>query len=429
MRAAIVLALMTLVTCDYKDHLNQFLHEFEELSKEHVYLEHVTNFTAITAMRVYVRIELENKIFHASLKPHVELFHPDLVVKNSNGQSSINIQEYLEGNLVDDPNSRVLVHIKDGVVTGTIQTSDLEKFFIEPSHRHVKEPHDFHMIVYKLSHVKFNFSNPDEESGHFCGHDSHAGEQGFSKDDFEFMLPKNDDYLEDGFEYTRKKRETETKNRCPLALVGDYRFFKEVNDGEEANAINYMISLIQHIDPLYRRQSLDPSKSEAYKNYGFSIRHIEVVTSPDEDDDTSSYKYYGDQGHNRGVSELLKSFAYGDWTTKYCLGHLFTNYDFSGGVLGLAYVASPSPSRVGGICTKTYRDSTGRNKHLNVGLTTVQNYGRTLLTSEIVFVTGKLLKGAGGSEVDFQFFCCSYRGEWQLPNLHILKIFWRVYIS
>ena len=388
-RLVAILFFITPAACSYKDYLNQYLHEFQELSKHHVYIEHVTNFTVITAMRVYVRIDLQDRVFHASLKPHVDLFHPDLVVKNSEGKSSINIHEYLEGSLLDDPGSRVLVHIKDGIVTGSIQTSDREKLFIEPSHRHVKEPHDFHMIAYKLSHVKFNFSKTEEADGHFCGHESHDGETEFSEEDFDFMLPKNDVPLEDGFEYTRKKRATEAKNRCPLALVADYKFYNEVNDGEEANAINYMIGLIQQIDPLYRRQSLDPDLSEAYKEYGFSIKHIEVVTDPDEEDDETSYKYYKDASYLRGVSDLLKNFAYGDWTTKYCLAHLFTSYDFSGGVLGLAYVASPSSSRVGGICTRTYRDSTGRTKHLNVGLTTVQNYGRTLLTSEVVFVTGQ----------------------------------------
>jgi len=402
MRRLLPLIFVTLVTCGYREHLSQFLHEFEELAKENIYFEHVSNVTVLSAMKIYVRINLQNNVFHAVLQPHTSLFHPDLVVRSQEAhgsvKSSINVEEYLEGILLDEPDSRVLIHIKDNIVTGTIQTADNEKYFIEPSHRHVKEPHDFHMIAYKLSDVKFNFTSPGDDNGHFCAHESHDKQQDFSDEDYDFMVPKNDKNAQsDGFEYSRKKRASEQKNRCPLALIGDYSFFLE-NNGDEANAFNYMIGLIQQIDVLYQKQSLDPDNSEYYRGYGFSIKHLEVVKSTGLTTDTSSYLYY-DTDYTPGVSDLLKNFAYGDWGD-YCLSHLFTNYDFSGGVLGLAYVAAASTSRVGGVCTRTYQDGSGKTKHLNVGLTTSINYGRTLLTSELVFVTGHEFGHNWGSSHD-----------------------------
>jgi len=340
------------------------------------------------------------KTFHASLQPHLSLFHPELVVKQREARGrvdgSVDITEYLEGTLLDEPDSRVLVHIKDNIVSGSIQTAEGEKYFIEPSSRHIKEPHDFHMITYKLSDVKFNFTNPHTDKGHFCGHESHKEETGYSAKDFDFMIPKNVNKADgDSIQYSRKKRSTSTKKRCTLALVADYLFYKDINSGEAANAYNYMISLIQQIDPLYQAQSMDPSGSDDYKNYGFQIKYLEVVTASNlltADADADSYKYYVD-GHLPEVSDLLTSFAYGDWED-YCLAHLFTNYDFDSGVLGLAYVASSSTSSVGGVCTKTYKDGTMQTKHTNVGLTSSVNYGRTLLTSELVFVTGmqKIIK-------------------------------------
>ena len=84
---------------------------------------------------------------------------------------------------------------------------------------------------------------------------------------------------------------------------------------------------------------------------------------------------------------MLDNFAYGDWGN-YCLAHLFTNYDFDQGVLGLAFIAGSSTASVRRVCTKTYTDGTGQKKYTNVGLSTTVNYGRTLLTSEVVFVAG-----------------------------------------
>ena len=393
MKEVFLLLLFTsVVSSGYREHLNQFLHDFEELAKENVFLEHATNSTVLSAMKFYMRIELKSKVFHALLQPHTSLFHPELVVKHKykDGEKlgSIKIEEYFEGSLVDEPYSRVLLHIHDSLVTGSIQVSDNEKYFIEPSKKHIKEPHDFHMIAYKLSDVKFNFTRPDSDGGHFCGHESHEGESGFSSKDFEFMIPKSSVNENDGIEYSRRKRESEKKTRCPLALVADRKFF-DLHGGDEAATIKYMIGLIQQIDPLFRRQSLDPSGSEDFKDYGFSVKYIEVIKDANVVDSANSFTYkdVAGEGFTPQVSALLKDFAFGDWRPDYCLAHLFTNYDFDGGVLGLAYVASPSQSRVGGVCTKTYSVG-GQKKSLNVGLTTGVNYGRSLLQSELVFVTG-----------------------------------------
>lgn len=48
---------------------------------------------------------------------------------------------------------------------------------------------------------------------------------------------------------------------------------------------------------------------------------------------------------------VLQEFSYNDWRP-YCLAHLFTNQEFESNELGLAYVASSSPSLQGGICSR-----------------------------------------------------------------------------
>ena len=375
--------------CCYREQLHQFLHDFEELSKSKIYVENMVNSTIITGTKLYVRIELESEVFHASLAPHFSLFHPELIIKHKfadrENVASLDIFEYLEGHLVDQSDSsRVLIHVKDEIVTGTIEIFNKEKYFIEPSHRHIKVPHDFHMIAYKLSDVKFNFTKPEMATkGHFCGHDLHLDDWKFSDQDFEFMFPYRS--VPNGFSYSRMKRSTDLNRHCPLALVADYKFYK-VNEYNEASTINYMVNIIQQVDDLFKRQSLDPGQSDDYKGFTFTIKYMEVIMD-DSEEDPESYRYVHEK---RDVKELLKSFSRGDWRPDYCLAHLFTNYDFDGGVLGLAYVANPLKSKIGGVCTRPYLefddDGIARKVSTNTGLTTITNFKRVLLSSEIVFV-------------------------------------------
>ncbi|KAL5255764.1 hypothetical protein ACHWQZ_G011104 [Mnemiopsis leidyi] len=402
-KIVLLLTYVSMVACSYKEHLNQFLHNFEELAKEKVYLENISNATVLSAMKFYVRIELESKVFHAALQPHTGLFHPDLFVKHKlkDGEKlgSVNFEEHLEGHLVDEPASRVLLHIKDNIATGSIEVSDQEKYFIEPSGKHIKEPHNFHMIAYKLSDVKFNFTKPeeDEEPGRFCGENSEKSQSGFPDDDLKFMKPETP-LEEDGFQYYRRKRDATKKKLCTLALIADYKFF-ELHGENEGTTINYMINLIQQIDALYRQQSMDFDGSEEYKDYGFLIKYIEVGMDEEADaNNPYSYKHVAD---TRDVSELLKYFSFATWQPDYCLAHLFTNYQFRGGVLGLAYVGYPTNAKYGGICSQVYKDPRGQfTQNLNVGLTSATMNTRTLLNIEMVIVTGHELGHNWGSSHD-----------------------------
>jgi hypothetical protein len=39
------------------------------------------------------------------------------------------------------------------------------------------------------------------------------------------------------------------QTRCPLLLVADYRFFNEMGGGSSKTTVNYLISLIDRLDP------------------------------------------------------------------------------------------------------------------------------------------------------------------------------------
>ena len=81
------------------------------------------------------------------------------------------------------------------------------------------------------------------------------------------------------------------------------------------------------------------------------------------------------------------------------MAHLFTYQDFAKGVIGLAYVARPSLSRVGGICTANYRDQQ-RMRYLNCALSSSVNWGRRLLTVEADLVTAHELGHNFGANHD-----------------------------
>ena len=81
------------------------------------------------------------------------------------------------------------------------------------------------------------------------------------------------------------------------------------------------------------------------------------------------------------------------------MAHLFTYQDFAKGVIGLAYVASPILSRVGGICTTNYRDQQ-RMRFLNCALSSSENWGRRLLTIEADLVTAHELGHNFGANHD-----------------------------
>lgn len=52
------------------------------------------------------------------------------------------------------------LHPTTGILTAAIHTPD-DVYYVEPSFRHFHRSHDFHMITYKQSHVKFNLTGYD----------------------------------------------------------------------------------------------------------------------------------------------------------------------------------------------------------------------------------------------------------------------------
>ncbi|KAK7066719.1 Disintegrin and metalloproteinase domain-containing protein 17, partial [Halocaridina rubra] len=140
------------------------------------------------------------------------------------------------------------------------------------------------------------------------------------------------------------------KTRCPLLLVADYRFFREMGGSNYKTTVNYLISLIDRVDKIYENTVWrDNSDNGGFSGMGFVIKKILVHQewSPVQ----TNQVHYNMERNSWDVRNLLEVFSREYSHKDYCLAHLFTDIKFEGGILGLAYVGSPRRNSVGGICT------------------------------------------------------------------------------
>ncbi|XP_031555460.1 ADAM 17-like protease isoform X2 [Actinia tenebrosa] len=297
---------------------------------------------------------------------------------------SIDKLRFYKGYVEGESDSHVSAHLKDGLMTATIATSN-ETYIVEPSWRHISNSSKDQMISYRHSDVKFNvtFHKPSDgqKEYSFCGNTSPE-----IKDDINTTQSNQDD------NQRNRRAALPTKLRCPLALVADYRFYKEMGDSDEKNTINYMIGIIDRVDQIYKSTVW----SSGYGGFGFEIGKVLVHKGATTSGDGVHYNM------ERGlwnIKSLLKVFSYQSEWKKFCLAHLFTYQDFADGVIGLAYVGNPRRNAVGGICTEDYRTGEG-TLYLNTGLSSSINWNRRVLTEEADIVTAHEFGHNFGSEHD-----------------------------
>ncbi|CAG9823304.1 unnamed protein product, partial [Phaedon cochleariae] len=193
----------------------------------------------------------------------------------------------------------------------------------------------------------------------------------------------------------RGARSGETKNStCSLSIQTDPLIWRHIREGfpehldpnkeKEVNekTKEEILSLISHhvtaVNYIYRDTKFD-GRNE-HRNIKFEVQRIKI------DDDSSCRCHHRGCGEpnqfcleNIDVSNFLNIHSLGNHSD-FCLAYVFTYRDFTGGTLGLAWVASASGAS-GGICErhKTYTETIGgmyqsTQRSLNTGIITFVNY-------------------------------------------------------
>ena len=184
-------------------------------------------------------------------------------------------------------------------------------------------------------------------------------------------------------------QKTRIPNRCSLALVADYKFFKEIGNSNVKLTSAYLMNVIASINTIFTRTKWnyddDQDGEEIAENYGFYIEKIIVNSEP-----SAGYnEHYNNVNTSPDADRVLELFGEEDWTS-YCLAHLFTYTSFDNSVLGLAYVSSPLSNTLGGICSISTRSRKSAMFSVNTGLSSYKSTSQTqgrLLQREAELVT------------------------------------------
>ncbi|CAL4094030.1 unnamed protein product, partial [Meganyctiphanes norvegica] len=198
--------------------------------------------------------------FRLILNPRKGLLDPQFKAYAVDGEGNekliqVDHENFYEGRVFGEMSSEVTAHLEDGMMTATIHTPD-DTYHVEPSWRHIPEAEDETMIVYRGSDVKYSWEDhPSHTHGgnKMCdfvkeGHHNDSHFHDHKHQDYQEVV--NKDYSESPSEpegHTRVKRQQAEaynfngeKTRCPLLLVADYRFFREMGGQSYKTTVNYL---------------------------------------------------------------------------------------------------------------------------------------------------------------------------------------------
>ncbi|XP_068218960.1 ADAM 17-like protease isoform X2 [Palaemon carinicauda] len=365
--------------------------------------------------------------FRLTLFPRHGLLHPEFQAYSVDGTGNeeaidINLENFYEGHVDGEFSSDVSAHMEDGVMTATITTPE-DVFYVEPSWRHISDTKNESMIAYRGSDVRHSWEDQPQNFTRqkICDY-VREGNEVLENDEPEDLIESNDTdifpeeiFNEGPKSRVRRQQADDTdgapvKSRCSLLLIADYHFFREMGGSNYKATVNYIISLIDRVDRIFQNTVwMDSGEKGGFSDMGFIVKKILVHQEPTPV--TSNQLHYNMEADRWDVRKLLEVFSQERSHKKYCLAHLFTDIRFDGGILGLAYVGSPRPTSVGGVCTNDYFKE-GRKLYLNSGLSSSRNhYNKKVVTREAELVATHEFGHNWGSEHDPDNPECSPRSK------------------
>lgn len=355
--------------------LGAFIKDFEPLNYDTAHL-HSTHSRAVSKDSDYeMQFDAFGKQHRLRLRQDKRIFTPDAVIQTGNGKPiDIDRSSFLTGEVVGEPGSKVHGVMEDGVFRGKIMGSK-DSYYVEPAKRYIKDP-KFHSVIYndKDVHYKANYADISKRLPNLADR-------------------KRRDLEAESQTKSRKRRAPESekqKNACTLALYADQRFTSLF--GGQGEAAKKIIEHVQAVKVIYG-SDFNQTKLDLYSPYGITFR-VKTITVYDDSDVPDKYK-----PTNLGIDPMLDLLS-DDNHDDVCEAFLFTDRDFDGGILGLAWIGNPSST--GGVCSKNYDTGGGKKKSYNTGIVTLKLYGRFTppKVSEVTFAHE--LGHGFGSQVSIQ---------------------------
>ncbi|XP_058808923.1 disintegrin and metalloproteinase domain-containing protein 10 isoform X2 [Phymastichus coffea] len=432
--AFFIFLLLLVPYIDSARRLNEYIRHYEPLTydAEEVYRSHVRSKRSASAGpgQLTLRFRAHGRDFRLRLKRDLQTFASDLrVVGPSDQPEDLDTSHVYQGHLIGEPNSYVFGSLSNGVFHGKIVTAHDGAWYVEKSHYYFPEQQrnqTEHSVIYHEADVEDPYEQIRTGNSKGCGitdemldwmervQNSAASESlapaqslhataelpghKYSKEANSVDSEQQQDHevhADDTWSArarmktrTRPRRaakpKEENKNTCSLFIQTDpliwRHIFEQVNHDEEKTR-EEILSLIAHhvtaVNYIYRDTKFD-GKIE-HRNIKFEVQRIKI----DDDSSCNQPQSYGDQNpfcmENIDVSNFLNLHSLGNHED-FCLAYVFTYRDFTGGTLGLAWVASASGAS-GGICEKykTYTETVGgmyqsTKRSLNTGIITFVNY-------------------------------------------------------
>ncbi|KAK4328728.1 hypothetical protein Pmani_000880 [Petrolisthes manimaculis] len=379
--------------------------------------------------------------FHLRLRRDTNTISPYVKVEVPADLSQPDLSHLYEGTLEGDPGSQVWGSIREGVFEGVVQSGRDGTFYVErankyfPGHNNTRA--GFHSVMYHDNHVDDPYAKVRQGHRSGCGVtdeiaawmesiQNSADPSADSDEEEEEVVPrlevdpllvrkhKYKKWLEEHEEYramqedpdlfhnhlsghdkytaranTRVKRAAgiavgkDNKGTCSLSIQTDpmlwHHIFLQEGKSKDKTRDEITAMISQHIKALNNIYGSETFTGKyKHRNIRFEVQRIKI-----DDDSQCKSNVLGENSKfckaNVDVSNFLNLHSQKKHDD-FCLAYVFTFRDFTGGTLGLAWVASPSGAS-GGICEKykTYTENLGGYRHsekrsLNTGIITFLNY-------------------------------------------------------
>ncbi|XP_057687379.1 disintegrin and metalloproteinase domain-containing protein 10 [Corythoichthys intestinalis] len=350
-------------TAPFGTPLNNYISHYEGLSydTDAVHKKHQRAKRALSPQDeiLHLNFHSHGRNFNLRMKRDTSMFTPDVVMEVSGEENPIDTSHIYSGEILGEKDTVSHGSVINGRFEGFIKTQQ-GTYYVEPSERYLEEKNTpFHSIIYHEDDV--TYPHKYGSNGGCADPTVFKRMRKYQESAIDLPVKVVDNEHENrgyGPVIFKKKRAVEQdRNICQLLIQADHFFYNYY--GSREAVIAQISSHVQAVNAIYQITNFN-----GIRNIGFMVKRIIINSTNTQRDNPFRFA-------NIGVEKFLELNSEQNHDD-YCLAYLFTDRDFDGGVLGLAWVGSENS---GGICEKNRLYSDGKWKSLNTGIVTVKNYG------------------------------------------------------